>query len=167
MLPRQLLHTHSTNYTHTCTNWLKGCDNYKLKLIIVFCTNAEIALLNLEIQRTSCWLRPSLRLPRIMNIYVLDIAQFFATLQLRIYYRDSGTGWGTPSQYLAYYLILFQPGGREGRFCPPFTTSTPKFFICGHHYHTSTIGYRAPVMILILLIDYLSFILFFFLIFQN
>ena len=36
MLPRQLLHTHSTNYTHTCTNWLKGCDNYKLKLIIVF-----------------------------------------------------------------------------------------------------------------------------------
>ena len=34
MLPRQLLHTHSTNYTHTCTNWLKGCDNYKLKLII-------------------------------------------------------------------------------------------------------------------------------------
>ena len=57
MLPRQLLHTHSTNYTHTCTNWLKGCDNYKLKLIIVFCTNAEIALLNLEIQRTSCWLR--------------------------------------------------------------------------------------------------------------
>ena len=58
MLPRQLLHTHSTNFTHTCTNWLKGCDNYiQTKTDYYFCTNAEIALLNLEIQRTSCWLR--------------------------------------------------------------------------------------------------------------